>query len=454
VIRSVPLHLVVAIGGLVACGGSPGTAAVDGAVGDGATGDGALIDAAPLADAGPPDAPRVSAIKHVIVIVQENHTFDNYFGRWCTATPDSNPTCTAGPSCCEAAPAKDRSGATPVTLDDAANAGHDPDHTQACEASEIHGGLMDRYATGASCSNSGNVAIAPAALVAPYQALATTYALADRYFQPEVGSSSANDMYFAVAHHVFTDNAVKPDSNGAGCIAPTTSRMTYSNVTTLADLLIDHGDGFAFYAQGYDAMLAATFCPSAPSDCPLGLPTTPCDYDPSDVPFEYYAQFIDNADHMKDLNDLATDLDGGTLPAVAFVKGVGYKNEHPGYGTKISPGVAQVQGIVDHVAQSAYGSDTLVLVTWDEGGGFWDHVRPPAAIDGQAYGTRVPLLAIGHFAKHGFVSHVVMEHSSIVKFIEWNFLGATGQLGARDTLVNNIGSLLDPTRTGIPVPST
>ena len=118
--------------------------------------------------------------------------------------------------------------------------------------------------------------------------------------------------------------------------------MTYTGETTIADLLIAHGDTFAFYAQGYADMVAATLCPAAPSDCPLHLPTTPCDYDPSDVPFEYYAQFADNADYMKDLDDLAADVDAGRLPSVAFVKGVGYRNEHPGYGTTISAGEAQV----------------------------------------------------------------------------------------------------------------
>ena len=93
-------------------------------------------------------------------------------------------------------------------------------------------------------------------------------------------------------------------------------------------------------------------------------------------------------------------------------------------------------------------------MTYDESGGFFDHVAPPATstIDMQPYGPRVPLLAIGAFARKNFVSHVVMEHSSIVKFIEWNWLGATGQLGTRDTQVNNIGSLLDPAMTGTTVP--
>jgi phospholipase C len=399
-----------------------------------------------------PDAPGTSRIEHVVIIVQENQTFDSYFGRWCTAPAGAIPPCTVGASCCEAAPATDASGHAPITLDDKANGGHDPDHTASCETSEMNGGAMDRYAAGASCSDARNVAIADDATVARYHQLAHDYALADRYFQPEIGSSSANDMYFAVAHHVFTDNTDKPDTNGAGCTLPAT-RTKLTGQTTIADLLIAGGKSFAFYAQGYHAMIAATLCPLPPSDCPLHLPTTPCDYDPSDVPFEYYAQLADNATYMKDLDDdLAADIKAGALPNVAFVKGLGYKNEHPGYGTTISAGEAQVGAIVDLVLGSPYADSTLILVTWDEGGGLWDHVTPPAPIDDQPYGTRVPLLAIGPFARAGGISHTPLEHSSVVKFLEWNFLGATGQLGARDAKVHNLGSLLDPTAVGVNVP--
>ena len=97
-------------------------------------------------------------------------------------------------------------------------------------------------------------------------------------------------------------------------------------------------------------------------------------------------------------------------------------------------------------------------MTWDEGGGFFDHVAPPPSIDTDdanapvPYGTRVPLLAIGPFAKKGTVSHVTMEHSSIVRFLEYNFVGPVGQLGYNDAKVHNIGSLLDPSATGVQVP--
>jgi phospholipase C len=100
----------------------------------------------------------------------------------------------------------------------------------------------------------------------------------------------------------------------------------------------------------------------------------------------------------------------------------------------------------------------------DEGGGFFDHVPPPPAVPTKydqddkgkpvPYGTRVPMIAVGPFARKGEVSHVVLEHSSIVKFLELNFIGpeAVGALGHRDAYVNNLGSLLEPLATGIVVP--
>lgn len=143
------------------------------------------------------------------------------------------------------------------------------------------------------------------------------------------------------------------------------------------------------------------------------------------------------------------------MPTFSYVKGVSYHTEHPNFGNTITLGEAFVKKVNDLILSTAYAEDTLVLVAWDEGGGFFDHVAPPptSAIDNEPYGTRVPLLALGKFARKNYVSHVEMEHSSIVKFLEYYFLDQqTGQLGARDAVVNNLGSLLDPTKTGILVP--
>lgn len=408
-------------------------------------------------DGGGKPAPK-GRIEHVVVIMQENHTFDTYFGRWCTGAPGSNPTCTSGPACCEAAPQREASGASPIELDDDANAGFDPDHSQPCERSEMNGGKMDRFVTGATCSNPKNFAIASDAVVAPYHEYAKKYAIGDRYFQSIVGQTSANDMYFAVAKKVFTDNAFIPNAIGQGCSNPLTPKMRNVSESTVADVLLNHGERVRYYAEGYEVMRNASPCPAHPVDCRGANPvfaSYPCAYDPSDIPFNYYQQFTDNPAFLMDWERFNQDLDAGDLAEVSYIKPIGYHTEHPGYGTSISKGVAWVDAAITKILASPYAKNTLVLLTWDEGGGYYDHVAPPpdkSPIDQEELGTRVPIFAIGRFAKKGHISHVTMEHSSIVKFLEWNFTGETGQLKARDGLVNNIGSLLDPAEVDVPVP--
>jgi phospholipase C len=413
--------------------------------------------------ASPPCA--ITKIEHLVVIVQENHTFDTYFGRWCTAAPGSAPSCTQGPSCCEAGPATvpGSPSSTPEALDDTANAAYDPDHLQVCELAEIDGGKMDGYLTAPSitadsgtvstCGTPQNFAYADSA-VQTYWNLAQKGAIADRYFQPVAGQSSSNDMYFARARFVFRDNTYEPLAIGDKC-GTNYNTIQYTD-ETVADLLEHAGVNWAWYSDGYAVMQAAVAkggCPTkAPADCALGLTFTDCSYDPSDNPFAYYKGLVDDPKHFKDYAQLATDISGGVLPPVVFIKALDYKTEHPGYGNLISAGVTFVTNTLSAIQSSPYGANTLVLLTWDEGGGFFDHVSPPpqSTVDGEPYGTRVPLLAIGPFARVGAVSHATMEHSSIVKFIEYNWLDAkTGQLGGRDAVVANIGSVLEAS-LGVP----
>ncbi|MHB8420166.1 MAG: alkaline phosphatase family protein [Myxococcales bacterium] len=418
----------------------------------------ALLACGTSKSSGPP-------IPHVVVLVQENHTFDTYFGRWCSAAAGSAPTCNAGPSCCEAAPATEPSGHAPVVLDDAENAGRDPNHSQICEEVEIDDGGMDRFASGppvdsgalwGPCEDPQNFALVDGdagSAVQPYRDWAAQYALADRYFQPAAGASSENDMYFAGARFFFADNTEIPDTLGEACTAAAGPPTRFDAGQTVADVLADAGAAFTFYADGYAAMKqAGGSCPVPPPDCPLALPVSPCLYSPGDDPFLFFPGAVDA--HIEDFAQLQADISAGQLPQVAFVKALGYRTEHPGYGNTISAGVAFAQQVVNEIESSAYAKDTLVLVTWDEGGGFFDHVSPPpeSSVDGEPYGTRVPLIAIGPFAKKGYVSHVTMEHSSIVAFLEWDFTGKTGQLGARDAVVNGLGSLLDPSAVGQTVP--
>ncbi len=413
---------------------------------------------------------RTPPIPHVVVIVQENHTFDNYFGNWCTAAPGSNPSCGSGPSCCEAAPAKDPAGSAPVVLDDTEESKFDPDHSQACELFEIDHGAMDRYtacADGGCCSPT-HFAIAsgaPDGSIAPYLAYAAQYAINDHYFQSVAGQSSSNDMYLATAKFVFLDNTEIPDTKGYTCTSSVNldpdagipgwaTPTSHPGMANLGSLLLTNGHTFAFYAEGYDVIVdAGVLCPGPPMDCPASVNIYPCLYSPSDDPFAFFPDVVSNpANPLRDFGRLQADLAGGTLPDVSFVKALGYKSEHPGYGQTLTAGVTFVTGVVDAIAASAYAKDTLVLITWDESGGFFDHVAPPATstVDDQPYGPRLPVLAIGPLARPATVDHTPLEHASIVKFIEWDFLGSTGQLKARDATANNIGGLLE---TSLAVPT-
>lgn len=332
-----------------------------------------------------------SKIEHVVIIVQENHTFDGHFGTY----------------------------------------------SQACELTEIDDGKMDRFVTGgdSKCSNPDNFAISAASVVNPYHDYASQYAIADRYFQSIAGQSSANDMYLAVAKFVFLDNEVKPDAVGKECNL--TAKTARFDGMTIADLLTAKQKTINFYAEGYGAAKASPGqCPKAPDDCGLGLPLYPCSFDPGDVPFLYYKQLATSPDFMKDYAELAGDLAKGTLPNVAYVKAIGYRSEHPGYETALSPGVTFVDTLVKSILASSYKDNTLVLVTWDEGGGYFDHVAPPATnpADGKPYGTRVPLLVLGRSAPAARARRSSPWRTSIVKFLEWNF------------------SLIDPTQTDRPVP--
>jgi phospholipase C len=261
-------------------------------------------------------------------------------------------------------------------------------------------------------------------------------------------------MYLFRANYVFTDNEYKAPAIGQECsIEP--DAMSFEG-PTIGDVLDTAGVSWAFYGEGYQAMVDSRkkgLCPKAPMDCDFGVSLYPCVFDVGDYPLDYYPQFADNPTYLRDYAKLQRDLDSSDLPQVVYVRALGYKSEHPGVGVRISDGISFVQKTIDMIQHSAYAQDTLILITWDEGGGYFDHIAPPGmGTDNQPYGTRVPLLALGPMAKANAISHAQLEHSSVVKFIEWNWTGQTGQLAGRDTTVGNLGTLLDPAATGVTVP--
>jgi phospholipase C len=154
-------------------------------------------------------------------------------------------------------------------------------------------------------------------------------------------------------------------------------------------------------------------------------------------PFEYEASYPGMvADHMRDVTDLFTDLENGTLPAVSYVKPDGLMDGHPA-SSKWSLFEAFAQNIVE-LAQSnpEQWAETAIFITVDEGGGYYDSgfIQP---VDFFGTGPRIPMIAVSPFSTGGHISHVYNEHSSFVKFVERNWmLNTTLSTRSRDNLPN------------------
>src|SRR5262249_8684652 len=151
-----------------------------------------------------------------------------------------------------------------------------------------------------------------------YRSLASGGALADRYFQPVAGASSANDMYLWTARFAFLDNEAAPAAIGAQCGRGLRSDARSFKMPNLGELLSADKVSWAWYGEGYAAMAAAgKGCPSPPSDCAIKLPAplNPCTYSPGDIPPAFFKATADDPAHMRDFGRLAKDLAGGTLPA-------------------------------------------------------------------------------------------------------------------------------------------
>jgi len=388
-----------------------------------------------------------SNVEHLIVFISENHSFDSIYGNYCKAETFSNPTCNYGPQCCEAIP-KELNGVKPKDLTDVQNSRFDPCHSRSCEESEINGGKMDKYIIGGVGSDPNNFA---AAIDDEFSAKyyfdwARNYAMSDRFFQSSAGASSQNDMYFAGGKFFFLDNAYGPQNKkiipGAQC---RDDFISYYDPTVL-DLLNTCNVSWTFYGQGQTEKFKR-------DDCSEKF------FDLTDNPFAYFPSLTQGDDvknKFRDFNDLINDIKNGTLPSVSYVKAFEMYTEHPGNSGGFVMGQMLSNKIIEAVKNSEiYKNNTLVFLVPDESGGFYDHITPPptSTVDGMIYGPRTQFIVVGEIAKKNYISHIPIESSSIIRFIEWNWVGEEGQLYTRDRVVNNIGDLLDEEKAGIEVPS-
>ena len=224
---------------------------------------------------------------------------------------------------------------------------------------------------------------------------------------------------------VYSVNSPHPAST------PTSQLVPSQSMPTIGDRLSDKGLDWAWYAGGWNAALAGM--PDAGGD----------EFQFHHQPFVYFANYADGtpgrAAHLKDEADFFTAAKGGTLPAVSFVKPSGIDNEHPGY-TDVIAGEVHAEDLINAVRNGPDWSDSVIVVTYDENGGFWDHVPPPK-VDQWGPGSRVPAIVISPFAKQGYVDSTMYETTSITALIEHRW--ALAPLGTRDDSDADLSNAFD-----------
>ena len=197
---------------------------------------------------------------------------------------------------------------------------------------------------------------------------------------------------------------------------------------TVGDTLSARGISWAWYSGGWNAALADGRRPATERRTVIGS-REPGSFmfQTHHQPFNYFARFApgtaDRARHLRDYDDLVAAIDAGTLPQVVLYKPTGRLNEHPSY-TDLAQGDQHIAELLDRLRRSPQWPRMAIIVTYDENGGFWDHMPPPSGSgwgDRWGPGTRVPTLIISPFARKGYVDHASYDTTSIIKLITRRF---------------------------------
>ncbi len=197
---------------------------------------------------------------------------------------------------------------------------------------------------------------------------------------------------------------------------------------TIGDTLSDKGVSWAWYSGAWRAAIEDGKLPLQDRKViDKRIPGSPV-FQTHHQPFNYFARFApgtaDRAEHLKDGDDLLADIDAARLPSVAFYKPAGIFTQHPSY-TNLMRGDEHIAALLERIRNKPeVWKDTLVIVTYDENGGFWDHVPPPSGPgwgDKWGPGSRIPTMVISPFARQGFVDHTSYDTTSILKLITRRF---------------------------------
>jgi phospholipase C len=388
----------------------------------------------------------IRQINHLVVIYMENHSFDNLYGEFKGANgiknakngnfvqvdEDGKPY--------EYLPEIPRNSSFPTNLPNALfnidqyvpadKKTPDVTHRFFHNQLQIDGGKMDKFA---AYNNSKGLAMGYYSTEKlPLYPLAQKYTLCDNFFQSVFGGSYFNHVYLiSAAVPVWRDAPesliAEVDANGKmikdGVVTPDgyvvnhilsrnkpyppksdlSELLPAQTMPTIGDRLTEKGISWAWYSEGWDNAVAGR----------------ENNFAYNHEPFHYFAQYAEGTPgrkHIKDQNDYIKAAKEGTLPSVSFVKPGGGNDEHPG-GSAVYPSEQLAVNLINAVLDGPNGKDALVILTYDEFGGFFDHVVPPV-IDRFGPGSRIPTIIIGPFARKGNVDHTQYETVSILSFIE------------------------------------
>ncbi len=350
-------------------------------------------------------APATFPIQYVIVIVKENHTFDNYFGQF------------PGADGARTVPIRGTTQPPPHAADRTTEITHSFSWARTAHDR----GRMDRFAEvpGAVV---GDFPLAFAQYreedIPAYWTYARQFVLFDRYFTSVMGPSAPNHLFLVAASSAGTISNPRRTGGQPACAAP----------GAIMDLLTPSGK-------------------REPIRACLDIPTLPDLLTPRGITWRgygYWAMGIlhrlydDTAmrRHLVAEGEFLQDVRNHTLPAVSWI--APSRDEHPP--NSICDGENGAVQLVNAVMSSPYWSSSLILITWDDWGGWYDHLPPPQ-VDPLGLGFRVPTLVISPYAKRGQVSHRQTEHTSVVRTIETLF-GLTS-LSERDRRANDLLDALD-----------
>jgi len=388
----------------------------------------------------------IQKINHLVVIYMENHSFDNLYGEFRGANGIKNAKRGNFVQVDEKGnpyaylPEIPRNSSFPTNLPNALfnidqyvpsdKKTPDVTHRFFHNQLQINGGKMDKFA---AYNDSKGLAMGYySTKKLPLYPLAKKYTLCDNFFQSVFGGSYVNHVFLISAAipvwpgapasmiaetdadgRMIKDGIVTPDGYVVNHVlsrnkpyppkSDTAKLLPSQTMPTIGDRLSEKGISWAWYSEGWDDAVAGRKNNFAYNHEPF-------------LYFKQYEEGTEGRKHLKDQNDFIKAAKSGTLPNVSFVKPGGGNDEHPG-GSAVYPSEQLAVNLINAVLEGPNAKDALVILTYDEFGGFFDHVAPPV-IDRWGPGSRIPAILIGPFAKKGYVDHTQYETVSILSFIE------------------------------------